>query len=496
MAFEHFKSFIRRVRNMFGSGFINSVAEVARESTATSNVMMENIDLWLNMYCGNAPWIKEGDTSLELPVIIASEIARAVTLEMEINVSGSPMAEYLEEQLKQLMVNDNIRLYTEYACAGGGLVFKPSVFNENIVIEAVQANAFYPVGFDSSQKITSAYFIYRKWKGRKVYNRLEKHELEGDVYKITNTAYVSAVEDALGKPCSLTEVEEWADIEPEVTINDIKAPLFAYFKIPQGNSIDLRSPLGVSVYSRAVKLIKKADEQFDSLCWEYKGGELAIDASEDAFRMFNGEPMLPEGKERLYRRNNLDADTTGGDSLLKEWAPALRDSNYMAGLNDILIKIENACHISRGTLSDPNEIAKTATELKMMKNRSYSTISDIQRSLEQAINDLVYSMYCLAVLYDLAPDGEYTTTFVWDDSIIVDAEAERMRDQQEVSQGLMAKWEYRCKWYGEDEATAKLKVKEIDGGLSDDEILGFGANETQEETELAEGEGSNEKGQR
>ena len=463
---------------MFTNGFMRSIAEVAQNESITSDRMMEAIDMWLEMFGGNAPWLGQNPQSLGLPAIVASEIARQVTLEMEVNITGSPMADFLTEQFEQVI--KDIRPNTEYACAGGGIVFKPYIYNDGITTEIVHANAFYPVAFNNAQKITAAYFIYRHWEGRKVYSRLEKHELNGTTYTITNTAYVSAVDDALGKQCDLTEVTEWAEIQPVVVINDIEAPLFSYFKIPLGNAVDMRSPLGVSVYARAVGLIREADKQFQRLMWEYEGGELAIDASEDAFRRVNGEPMLPEGKERLYRTNNLDAATTGGDSLMKEWAPSLRDANYMSGLNRLLIQIEDACCLSRGTLSDPTEVAKSATEIKIMKQRSYATITDIQKSLESALEDLAYAMYCLAVLYDLSPDGSYEMKFVWDDSVIVDAEAERIRDQQEVSQGLMLPWEYRVKWYGEDEATAKQRLGEL-GGMEDDDLLGF--NDEPEEDE-------------
>lgn len=460
---------------MFTNGFMRSIATVAQNGSIASDRMMEAIDLWLEMFGGNSPWLGKNPLSLGLPAIVASEISRQVTLEMEVNISGSPMADFLTEQFEAVI--KDIRPNTEYACAGGGIVFKPYIYKGGITTEIVHANAFYPIAFNNAQKITAAYFIYRRWEGRKVYSRLEKHELDGSTYTITNTAYVSVSDDTLGKQCPLNEVTEWAEIQPVTVINDIEAPLFAYFKIPLGNAVDMRSPLGVSIYSRAVGLIREADKQFQRLMWEYEGGELAIDASEDAFKHVNGEPLLPEGKERLYRTNNLDAATTNGDSLLKEWAPTLRDANYMSGLNRLLMQIEDACCLSRGTLSDPTEVAKSATEIKIMKQRSYATITDIQKSLELALEDLAYAMYCLAVLYELCPDGNYDMKFVWDDSVIVDAEAERIRDQQEVSQGLMLPWEYRVKWYGEDEATAKKKLGEVDD-MSDDDMMGFNKEPT------------------
>lgn len=474
---------------MFDSTIIRSISEIAENDNVASQRMMDAIELWIEMYQGNAPWLNKNPQSLGIPTLIASEMARLVTIEMEANVNGSPMADFLSEQLEP--VRKDIRTNVEYACASGGVVFKPYIWGDGIVTEVIQANAFYPFAFDNNLKITGAYFLYRKWEGKKIYSRLEKHELSGTNYTITNKAYESAFEEALGKECQLAEVEEWANIQPEVNISNVESPLFSYFRIPLGNTIDLRSPIGVSVYSRSVDLIREADKQFQRLMWEYEGGELAIDASEDAFGRANGVPILPEGKERLFRTNKLDTATSNGNGLFTTFSPALRDANYMNGLNRVLVAIEDATCISRGTISNPDVEARTATELKILKDRKYATVKDIQMSLQEALEDLINAMHTLAVLYDLCPDGKYETTYVWDDSIIVDAESERLRDLQEVMQGLMNKWEYRVKWYGEDEATAKKMLQEMQGP-TEDEILGFDKDEDTDEDEEPEEEAEEE----
>lgn len=51
------------------------------------------------------------------------------------------------------------------------------------------------------------------------------------------------------------------------------------------NTIEKDSPLGVSVYSRAVKNIMEADFQWDRFLWEFEGGELAVDACEELLRV-------------------------------------------------------------------------------------------------------------------------------------------------------------------------------------------------------------------
>ncbi|MDD3231726.1 MAG: hypothetical protein PHE09_21330, partial [Oscillospiraceae bacterium] len=46
----------------------------------------------------------------------------------------------------------------------------------------------------------------------------------------------------------------------------------------------------------------------------------------------------------------------------------------------------------------------------------------------------------------------------FEDSYIIDKEQERERDRQDVRDGLMQKWEYRVKWYGENEEEAKAAL--------------------------------------
>lgn len=56
---------------------------------------------------------------------------------------------------------------------------------------------------------------------------------------------------------------------------------------------------------------------------------------------------------------------------------------------------------------------------------------------------------------ELSDEGGMRVTF--DDSIITDTTAEKRQDMDEVSAELMQGWEYRTKWYGEDEAMARRR---------------------------------------
>ena len=101
----------------------------------------------------------------------------------------------------------------------------------------------------------------------------------------------------------------------------------------------------------------------------------------------DGKPELPPGKERLYRSNALDACSSSAE-LLSTFSPALRDKSFINGMNRIIMAVEDACGIARGTFSDPSEIARTATEVRSMRQRTCWTVCDIQRSLGNALERL------------------------------------------------------------------------------------------------------------
>lgn len=439
---------------------------------AVSSEMAAAIQRWHDEYTGKAHWLKEpGSQSLNLPALIASEMATLVTLEAQVNITGSPRADFLSEQFKTFL--ENLHTVTEYACAMGGIVMKVYPDDGNIAIDYIHVDDFYPTAFNSRREIRAAAFVERKVVGDKVYSRVEYHSLDGTTYTITNKCFRGYTENDIGTEVSLSEIDEWADIQPIATIEGIDFPLFSYFRIPMGNAIDPKSPLGVSVYAKAENNIMEADKQYQRLLWEFEGGEMAIDVSENVyFEDTQNRVILPTGKERLFRPNKMEINE-GGSDIFKPYAPTLRDASLINGLNEILAKIEDQTGLARGTFSDRLRETRTATEIKFSRQRTYATVTAIQMALEKAINGLVKAMDTIATLYNLAPAGEYQVVCTWDDSVVTDADTERTRDAQEVRDGLMRKHEFRMKWYGEDEETARAAIQEQE--QSDDDIL-FGTS--------------------
>lgn len=419
-----FRKMLKWIREQLGQLFGDAAAT---GDIALSGRMENALELWVEMYENGGPWCgpKSGLVSLDIAGGVAREFARLVLLELNLEVSGSSRAEYIQTQLAPFL--DRLQSRLEIGCAFGGMLFKPYVSGGRLFIDAVQADAVVPTTFDADGHLTGCVIPQQIKRSNRIYTRMEHHEYSAATRseRISNLAFVSNTAAALGGQIPLTDVPEWADIEPEAVFEDIDRPMFAYFRVPSANRTDRHSPLGCSVYAPAAAAIRQADEQFGRLIWEYRGGELAIDVDETAIRKNpEGGAVLDERERRLYRRGLY---TGGGGQFYHAFAPALRDESYRKGLDAILKRIEFQCGLAYGTLSDPQSVEKTAEEIKASKQRSYATVHSIQKALQDALDGLVYILDAYASAYRLAPPGAVHTTCDWDDSLVNDPNDRRTR---------------------------------------------------------------------
>lgn len=140
--------------------------------------------------------------------------------------------------------------------------------------------------------------------------------------------------------------------------------------------------------------------------------------------------------------------------------PNLRDVNYANGLNEIKRQIEFNCSLAYGTLSNPQNVDKTAEEIKASKQRSYTAVSDMQHSLEAVLEDYIYACNAIADACNLAPSGEYEVSFNWGDGVLEDKDKEQSIQLNEVNSGIRKKTDY-LKWrYGVDDKQATEMLPE------------------------------------
>lgn len=420
-------------------------------SPAVSLTMEQHIGLWYAMMVNTPPWQNCDVKAVGLPAAICREVARPTLVEFTANITGSKRADYLNENFQTAKENFNRAL--ELGLALGGVALKPYIYGDNMLVDVTGAAGFQPTKFDPSGHCIGGVFKDKPVKVNGTYYvRLESHELNGTTYTIKNKAYYSDSAGSVGADAQLTTIPEWADIEPEVAIENVDGPLFAYFKPPIANTADSNSMCGMSIYGDAatVELIKQADEQWERLRWEYKSSErkVLMDGTSSTADMFN---------KRLFE---IGPFSPNGD-FFQHIEPQIRDDAIYRGFQNTLRRVEFNIGLSYGDISDPQTIEKTATEIRSSKQRKYVLVSSIQAALAHTFDSLIYAMDVYASLYGLAPAGDYEATYDWGDSILDDQETkdkEFSRDLQLTSAGVMNPWELRAKYFNEDEDTAKAAL--------------------------------------
>lgn len=423
-------------------------------SPAVSLTMEQHIGLWYAMMVNTPPWQNCDVKAVGLPAAICREVARPTLVEFTANITGSKRADYLNENFQTAKENFNRAL--ELGLALGGVALKPYIYGDNMLVDVTGAAGFQPTKFDPSGRCIGGVFKDKPVKVNGTYYvRLESHELNGTTYTIKNKAYYSDSAGSVGADAQLTTIPEWADIEPEVAIENVDGPLFAYFKPPIANTADSNSMCGMSIYGDAatVELIKQADEQWERLRWEYKSSErkVLMDGTSSTADMFN---------KRLFE---IGPFSPNGD-FFQHIEPQIRDDAIYRGFQNTLRRVEFNIGLSYGDISDPQTIEKTATEIRSSKQRKYVLVSSIQAALAHTFDSLIYAMDVYASLYGLAPAGDYETTYDWGDSILDDQETkdkEFARDLQLVGADIMNAWELRAKYFNEDEDTAKAALPKM-----------------------------------
>ena len=457
-----------------------------------SQEMEHAIDLWKDMYQDNSPWLneKKGVFSLGIAKQVCQSLAMQVLAEMDASiVEPGDCSECANEKAKDGVIENragflstlaNRSLYpklpdvVEKGMALGGVVIKPYYTGQGIFFDFSYQGEFVPLSFDDDGNIIDVAFLDQFIENDKVFTKVERQTFDAVKRTVTvqNKAFVTKniVETSdgstqklqLGTEIPLSSIPRWSGIaDTPVIIPNVDKPLYGYYKVPLANNIDFDSPMGISVFSPAVSLIKRADMQFSRLDWEFEGGQMAIDIDRNALHPqegYYGEAYeMDQLRDRLYRRLDL-----GMDDTYNIFAPQLRDANFVNGLNRYLSKIEDCIGLARGTLNDDMPVeARTATEVRILKQRTYTTIVTNQHALQAAIEGAIYAADVYASMYNVAPKGKYSVNIEWQDSVLSDTQEELNQRLQLKNAGCLSEVELRMWYTGEDEVTAQAAIDKI-----------------------------------
>ncbi len=414
------ENIVNKIKGWWKSMFdYNKIIKDFELDIQTSSQMLDAFQEWSKIYNGNEPWIDKNTMSLHTAKTISEKVAESVVNEYKSVCSEPYINEVYQKFLKKAQTN------VEYMVGKSCIFFKPYYDDGSIKVNVIQADKFIPVKFDDTGELLGCITIDQLTKGNTIYTRLEYSEISDKKINIKNIAYKGSKNGTiLERKINLKEVPEWDKIEENSTIEGVEHLIGGFATMPIANTLDNSSPIGMPIWFKSLDTIKEIDKQFSRIIWEYEGSELAIDIDETLFRKDTktGRYINPTGKDRLFRKMSFNTEI---DKSYNVFSPQIRDTSLFNGLNEYLRLVEVQCHLEHGTLSKAEISPKTAQEIKQMKQAFYTTITNIQRTMEQAFDDLIYGIYVLCKLYGIAVQNDYIVEHEWDDSILVDKESER-----------------------------------------------------------------------
>lgn len=431
------------IMRMFG---YTTLKNIVGTNITLSQDMIDAINEWKNMISGTADWINDSVESLKIEEGICREFADSVLIEMETSVDNDKLNAAYQKAI------ENINAEFQEGLALGSFILKPL---GPTLSEFVSADKFIPIRFGDDGKLLDVGFLAVKKIGDTDYfTKFERHYFVNGNLTIENKCFHSQSASDIGTACKLEEVEEWKNIAPgPTTYPGMNQMDFGYYRNPIKNRID-ESKCGVSIFDPAKGLIKKVDIQAARYDWEFDSGERAIHVDNRALKQERNGFCVAKLKKRLYRGLNLD---DGKDKeLFKEYSPEMRDEAFRRGLEEYKREIEFTVGLAYGDLSDVQQVEKTAEEVRTSKIRKYSRVTEIQKNLKACLEDFVDGLAFYNGLYN----ASYEFSCNFNDSILTTEDEERKRDREDVAMGAMSLVEYRMKWYGEDQETAKKNLPE------------------------------------
>lgn len=351
--------------------------------------------------------------------------------------------------------------------SGGDLTVAVSP-NASLDFNYLSADYIIPLTVDND-RITEAAFASSITEKGKKYLLLEVHTLDGNgCYIIENHRFLAENEQLAEEELPSNMIRRFCTGSP--------VPWFAIFMPNIENDAEDNNGLGVSIIHGAIDALKAVDLCFNNFCSDFYLGQKKIFMEKSLVEMDDvGNEIAPDDvHQQLFTFIKFpEENQSDGKKFIQEFNPALRVDDNTKGVQSALDYLSFKCGLGNKHYQFNGGTVVTATQYTGDKQDLIQNADKHYAEVERFLLSLVRSVIHIGknlMGADVADNAEIEIDF--DRSVIIDDTAERLQDLQEVRDGLMAKWEYRVKWYGETENEAKKIISEIEDGQTVD--LGFG----------------------
>lgn len=320
-------------------------------------------------------------------------------------------------------------------------------------VEYLDALAIIPLSVERS-KVTEAAFVSEFTRKGKPHVYIETHtKADNGNYQIENEYFI--LDGMSMKPADLPE-----GVAPLIDTGSDR-PWFALVYPNATVNIEDCNGLGMSIYANALDNLLGVDIAFNNFLRDFKLGGKKVFYNKSMLQTnADGKTITPDDVvQQLFQQvgDGMDFDAK---MMVQEFNPSLRVQENKDGVQAQLDYLSFKCGMGTKRYQFSAAGVKTATEYSGERQELVQHANRHMIVVEAAIKTL-----CAALLYigkefcgaPVDPDAAVVVNF--EDGFIIDTQAAKESDRQDIRDGIMQPFEYRVKWYGETEEEAKAAVE-------------------------------------
>ena len=391
---------------------------------------------------------------------------------------------YLDKQLKVLKVYKDLPTAIEKAMATGtagailrvkhakidkqGGLFADERTKTDIIY--VSASQIIPLRVEHGEIIDVAIVSENVVNDKKEYY-IEIHKLqykdEKEIYFISNT-YLDEQGNEIQKE----------DIAKQYTVNS-NIPLFSIMKPAIANPINenynIINGLGFSVYGTALPQLKACDITYHNFVMDfYLGGKkvfynkkiVQTKTIKDSEGREIEVPIYPDDLTRQqWKTYGNEMQNLQQEPAIKEYNPELRVEEDTAGIQFALNVFAFKGGLGTGYYKFDSGRGNVITATQYVGDRQdlITNANKHRKNVDEFVSGIAKAILLLGRILFKEPVTEDCIVKVTDkDGFMVDTETAKQEFRQDIAQGIRKEWEYRVKFFGEDEETAKKMVADED----------------------------------
>ena len=388
--------------------------------------------------------------------------------------------DYLNKQLKILKVYKDLPTAIEKAMAmgtaGATIRVKNAKVDKNGKVSATNRTKLDIIYLDATQivplkvehgKIIDVAFVSESIEdGKKIYY-VELHQLQydedlkKDIYVISNN-YINEQGEEVAKK----------DIVKQYTFKS-DVPLFSILKPAVANPLDANG-LGFSIYGTAIDQLMVCDITYNNFAMDfYLGGKKVFynkkitrtktrqikdtngNIKEEEYEVYPDDIM----KQQWTVYGDSEISNIKDNPVVTEYNPELRVEEDKAGIQFALNILSFKGGLGTKYYEFNGSSVVTATQYVGDRQDLVSNANKHRKRVDEFVSGIGKAILLLGrILFKENVTEDCLVTITDKDGFMVDTETAKNEFRKDIAQGIRKPWEYRVKFLGEDEKTAKARI--------------------------------------